>query len=125
MRVRLRLREALEERGTNVYALARAMGDQRKAVTLYRLTSQKHPPRRLDFDTLGAILSGLERLGKPATLGDVLETSPDPQADEEGAWLDAAAADLARDLAELEADEDPAELAAWFEAFDRATAPTT
>ncbi len=72
--VRWKLKEALEKYQTNPYALAREMGDQNKAVTLYRLTSPTKQVSRIDLKTLGDILTALRGVtGKTVPLEDLLE----------------------------------------------------
>lgn len=64
----------LERYQTNPYALARAMGDQSKAVTLYRLTSPTKKTSRVDLGTLAEIITALRELtGKPVNVQDLLE----------------------------------------------------
>lgn len=82
--------------------------------------------KRVDLQTLSHVRDALEQLtGETVTVDDLLEVVPDPQPDAETdrLMLDAAAAELAERLAELEADQDPADLEAWRAAFETAALP--
>jgi len=89
--IRWKLRETLKRLDINPYALARAMGDQRKAVTLYRLASPSKTPSRIDLGTLSEIITALRRVtGEPVTIADLLEVVEEPdldkRQDEPPAW---------------------------------------
>ncbi len=125
--VRWKLKETLEHNQTNPYALARAMGDQSKAVTLYRLTSPTKKTSRIDLGTLSEIITALREVtGKAIEITDLLEYAPEPNqahapalhpAEDLDALLDSSTADLADALDELEADLPPQEKEAWLGAF--------
>ncbi len=93
-------------------ALAEAAGV--RYATLNNVYNDK--TRRIDFDTLASILDGLYILtGHQYTVADLLAYDP---AVNETALLDASAADLADQLATIEEDVTPAEMAAWLAALE-------
>ncbi len=91
IQIQWKLRNLLEQHQIPALALSRAMNHKRLA-TLYRLTSLKNAPTRVDLPTLEALISTLRELtGLPIGLSDILEVSetksvpvlkagmPDPQ----------------------------------------------
>ena len=72
--MKLRVREYLETHGKSAYALWKASGLPRN--TVYALSQGKAV--RLDLETLGKVLYGLERLtGRTVTPNDLLEVIRD------------------------------------------------
>ena len=72
--VRWKLKEFLESNGKTTYALMKASGISQ--ATMYSITGGKKTG--VDFNTLGAIIQGLEQIiGKPVELSDVLEVVKD------------------------------------------------
>lgn len=70
-----KLRHFLEQHNISTLALSKAMGSKRVA-TLYRLTSPKKPPTRVDLSTLEAVIAALRTLtGKAINVTDLLEVN--------------------------------------------------
>jgi transcriptional regulator with XRE-family HTH domain len=119
--IQWKLRQYLETHGLSAYALAKVAGG--RETTIYRLAREGQEPDRVDLPTLARVIGALRKLtGETVTPNDLLEVIEEIP-DQEQAWLDSSAADLAADLAELEKDIPPEELKAWNEAFEKQAEP--
>lgn len=93
-RVRWKLADYLEERGITPYRLAKAIGNESRAGTIYRLARRGKEPSRVDLPTLATVVEGLNAItGETVSFDDVLEYEPSPEDSEaeaeSRAWLEA------------------------------------
>lgn len=109
------LKDYLNRHEVTPYQLAKATG--LSVNTVYPLA--RGEAQRISLDTLQTVLDALDGLtGDRVELADLLERSQKPLDLAEAGLEDWAAA-----LAEIDADVPPEELAAWNEAFERASRP--
>ncbi len=113
--MRWTLKDYLTEHNLTPYQLAKVTG--LSVNTVYPLARGEAKGIRLD--TLQTVLDALDELtGEQVDVTDLLERSQKPLDLAEAGLEDWAAA-----LAEIDADVPPEELAAWNEAFERASRP--
>lgn len=80
MPIRVRLKKILEKEGVSVYKLAQYTKGYLSRQSLYGITSESDPPKRIEFLSLAAILAGLkEATGKNFGVGDILEYQTDEE----------------------------------------------
>jgi DNA-binding Xre family transcriptional regulator len=120
--LRVSLDRILSARNITTYRLMKQLEGRVSRGTVYSLASGN--VQRIDLETLAGIMAGLEELtGETITPNDLLEVVEAPNPDEDLAWIDSSAADLAAHLADLEKDVPPEELNAWHEAFEQQATP--
>ena len=74
MPTRIRLKELLDEQGVTVYKLAKQTEGKLSIQSLYNLTSVKNPAKRIELESLDAIIEALFSItGKRFTVCDLLE----------------------------------------------------
>lgn len=76
--VKWKLADYMQEHDVTAYELAVELGGHTRMSHAYRLANAKKPPTRIDFDTMGELIRGLEKItGKPVHFNDLLEYQPD------------------------------------------------
>ncbi len=76
MTLRLNLHKFLEAHAISTYRVVKETTGQLAANTVYDLA--KRPAQRIDLQTIGQVLTALERItGKTMTINDLLETTSD------------------------------------------------
>ena len=118
MLIRVSLDRYLERHNLSAYRLANELKGRVAQGSVYAMTRSK-TVKRIDLETLTGVMQALERItGEPVTPNDLLEVIQEPEPDPEQAWLDSSAADLKAALEEIEANENPDDVAAWVNAFE-------
>lgn len=91
--IRWKLADYLQQHGLTAYRLAKAIGSDTRAATIYRLARRGEEPSRVDLPTLQNVIMGLRNLtGESVTLDDLFEIAdtPEPQSSDRQTALTAA-----------------------------------
>lgn len=74
MPTRLKVKQLLDELGVTVYRLSQETEGKLSRQSLYNLTSSTNPPKRIELESLDAIIEGLRTItGRSASVCDLLE----------------------------------------------------
>jgi hypothetical protein len=120
MNVRVSLDRYLKMKNLTAYRLAQETAGAVARGSIFAL-ARGEKVKRVDLETLSEVMVALNRItGEAVTPNDLFEVIEDKDLDQDQAWLDASAADLAAHLADLEKDVPPEELNAWQGSFNQA-----